>query len=126
MAESKAAEPQRVVVVGDSKAIAREEFRQRMRELKKNPLDRAKRPGGYFIGADGKAHDAHGNAIDLHPDDEALVERVRAERGIGAPAADLEKMTKDELVAIADERGLTVEGQDGGRPTKADYVSALT
>jgi hypothetical protein len=36
-------------------------------------------------------------------------------------------MTKDELVSLAESKGITVERGDGseGDPRKADYVSAL-
>lgn len=52
----------------------------------------------------------------------------RADRGPSENAAlDFEIMTKDELVALASERGIDVERADGesGAPLKSDYVRAL-
>lgn len=52
---------QRVVMVSPEQH-AREQLARELEELKKNPLDRATRPGGEYL-VDGKRVDAHGKAI---------------------------------------------------------------
>jgi hypothetical protein len=57
------------------------------------------------------------------------VERTsNSARGAPAPDASYDEMTKDELIAEAEQRGLTVTRADGeeGEPLKQDYVDALS
>ncbi|HYC50688.1 MAG TPA: hypothetical protein VEB19_06195 [Gemmatimonadaceae bacterium] len=71
-----------VVFVQASDAQAAKQLAEDMKKLKENPLN-VTRPGGYFIGADGKAHDAWGRPISEkkagEPDDPAEVEAELAE-----------------------------------------------
>jgi hypothetical protein len=57
------------------------------------------------------------------------VERTsNSARGTPAPAQSYDEMTKDELIAAAEQRGLTVTRADGeeGEPLKQDYIDALS
>lgn len=56
--------------------MAREIEAQRKAGIK---LDEAKRPGGYYIGVDGKAHDAEGRPIE-EPAPEAEAPKEKAKK----------------------------------------------
>lgn len=90
---------------------ARRQLAAEMEELAKAPLDRVD-AGGRYIGTDGQLHDAHGQVI---------------EGGESAGAFDAETATKEELVAEAERRGITVARADGkeGEPLVSDYRAAL-
>lgn len=61
-------------------------------------------------------------------DAQILTRLGRVEPVDSEPPVDYESMTKDELAAEAERRGLVVDRADGaeGTPLKADYVSALS
>jgi len=134
--EEKATE---VLVVKDLRQLNRTSTAEEMKQLRKNPLDKAKKPGGYFVTIDGKAHDAEGNEVPIEPEDLEHVKELRALRGLpelgseeaetgvteGGTEADLESMSVADLKALAGERNVTVEGKKGKAPVKADYVKAL-
>jgi hypothetical protein len=138
--KEKAKETDKVMVINSSdlRGLARHGTAEEMRALRKNPLDKAKRPGGYFVKIDGTAHDANGKPVPIRDEDLEMVKQLRALRGLpelGAEpeegggtelgAADYEAMKLADLQALAAERGLTVTGKGGGKAAKADYVAAL-
>lgn len=70
-----------------------------------------------------------GDELDLPQRDARFLEAYkRVEVVEDAAPQTFEDMTKDELVAEAEKRGLTVARSDGkdGEPLKADYLKALT
>lgn len=68
-------------------------------------------PGGHYIGVDGKPHDAWGRPI---------------AGTASAPApTDYASMSKDELHALAEQRGVAVQATGASGAVKADYVKAL-
>lgn len=50
-----------------AEVLARQQLAAEMAELKKNPLDRCRRPGGYFLAPDGTVVDGNGKPV---PEDE--------------------------------------------------------
>lgn len=74
------------VIVVDPKAQAQKQLVDELEKLKANPLDRAPE-GGYFLSDDGRsAHDAHGNKVDIRPEDQEQARKIRAMRPGGAQA----------------------------------------
>jgi hypothetical protein len=69
---------EREVIIIDPNAQAREQTLKDMRAYDKNPIDRAKKPGGYYLNADGSgAHDAEGKPVDLLPGDKTHAEELQ-------------------------------------------------
>ena len=61
---------EREVIVVDPHAQARKQFIDDMQRYDKQPIDRAKRPGGYVLNFDGSgAHDAEGRPVPVLPED---------------------------------------------------------
>ena len=60
---------ERVIVV-DMGAQQREQFLREMKELEKNPPDKTRVPGGYYLDADGQgAHNANGEPVPVRGED---------------------------------------------------------
>lgn len=76
------AESTEKIVLVDPRTAARENTAAEMKQLRKKPLDRAQQAGGYFVTIDGTAHDAHGNPVEIKPEDLKHVEDLRALRGL--------------------------------------------
>jgi hypothetical protein len=69
----------KMAFVVDPRAQARAQYAAEMRWLAANPIDKAKRPGGYYLNADGSgAHDAEGRPVPLLPEDEVTATEMRA------------------------------------------------
>lgn len=113
-------------VILSTEEFTRRELARAQEEMRENPLDRAAAPGGVYRGADGSLHDAEGKPVkgksasrgksaDDDEDDE------------GEDEDDLDGKTVEELAALAEERGVTVDGTGaGGRVLKSDYLKALS
>lgn len=140
----KGAQP--VVIVQDSASIARAQTQKEMLELRKNPIDKAKMPGGYYLDAlTGTAHDSDGNEVELLEGHDQILEDYRAARGIPEPKKGVDrntdpnevdndsgtepnpkqmrKMNVAQLRQLATERGLRVNEQ--GADVKDQYLKAL-
>lgn len=79
-------------VLADTEAEKRKQFEIEMRYLEDHPLDKCKRPGGYYINANGSgAHDSEGRPVPLLPEDEPLAasrrEAVARLQSAAAPPA---------------------------------------
>jgi hypothetical protein len=98
---------ERVIVV-DPKTAIRESTVEEMRQLRKNPLDRAKKKGGYFLRLDGTARDANGKRIAIEPED---LEHIKARRELkGMPPLGKKPKARDE------EPDLTAGTDDAEQP----------
>ena len=87
MASDKPDEPRERLVIADTAAEQHRDFLRGMEALKLNPIDRAKRPGGYYLNADGSgAHDSEGLPVPLRAEDETLCARLRADQARRLPA----------------------------------------
>jgi hypothetical protein len=74
---------EKVVLVQDVRTLSRVETAKELKQLRQNPPDKAKRPGGYYLNVEsGTAHDADGNEIDVDPGDKAKIKELRAMRGL--------------------------------------------
>lgn len=93
-------------------------------------MAKAKRPGGYYIGTDGKAHDANGNEIELikestdpetpsiEVDDPVAVDRGDSDQDDLTPV--LEGHTVKELRQIAKNLDIETKGL-----RKAELIDAI-
>ncbi len=104
---------EREVIVIDPQAQARKQFLDEMRELEKNPPDRAPKPGGYYLNADGAgAHDSEGRPVPLRGSDKDQSEDVRRMAARRSEAEALETEALDSPEEVAD-RGLPTSAARG-------------
>jgi hypothetical protein len=136
---------QQVVVVQDARQIGRATTAEEMKQLRKNPPDRAKQPGGYFLDpVTHTAHDGDGNPVELRSEDEDTLAEYRQMRGIPEPSdvdrltdpndpsfkggtepapKELRSMNVAQLRQIAQQRGMRVI--ESGADAKEQYLKAL-
>lgn len=81
------ADTERVIIVNPEQQ-ARQQLVEDMKRLKANPIDRTI-PGGYFIGADGKPHDANGEPVKERSESSIKAEVAKAAEA-DAPAVETE------------------------------------
>lgn len=133
-----------ILVIRDPRTLSRQETAREMKELKKNPLDRAP-AGGRFLTIDGKAHDAEGFEVELEAKDKDAIRDARVQRGMAPDPEDdgpqegggtepapkeMRGMSLQKLQTEAARRGVRVPPAELGRANteakrKAAYLQAM-
>lgn len=105
--------PAERVIIIDPVAQAREQFSAEMRELEKNPLDRAKKSGGYYLNANGSgAHDAEGRPVELLAGDKKQAAEAQRREAARNEGTESELVPLDSPEEVRD-RGLFASGAAG-------------